>query len=81
MRSSVARCCACAAWPRSRRPPQSSPIGAAAIGLAPVWLTFAIAIPMHLGFTLLSPARLIPFTFASLGLLSLATVHPLLGVW
>ena len=56
-------------------------IGAAAIGLAPVWLTFAIAIVMHLGFTLLSPARLIPFTFASLGLLSLATVHPLLGVW
>lgn len=56
-------------------------VGAAAIGLMPVWLMFAIAIPMHLGFTLLSPARLIPFTFASLGLLSLATAHPLLGVW
>jgi hypothetical protein len=56
-------------------------VGAAAIGLTPVWLMFAIAIPMHLGFTLLSPMRLIPFTFASLGLLSLATVHPLLGVW
>ena len=55
-------------------------VGAAAIGLAPVWLMFAIAIPMHLGFTLLSPARLISFTFASLGLLSLATAHPLLGI-
>jgi hypothetical protein len=55
-------------------------VGAAAIGLTPVWLMFAIAIPMHMGFTLLSPARLIPFTFASLGLLSLATAHPLLGV-
>ncbi|HEX8159515.1 MAG TPA: hypothetical protein VF526_19185 [Solirubrobacteraceae bacterium] len=56
-------------------------VGAAATGLTPVWLMFAIALPMHLGFTLLSPVRLIPFTFASLGLLSLATVHPLLGVW
>ncbi|HEV7806172.1 MAG TPA: hypothetical protein VGO80_10150 [Solirubrobacteraceae bacterium] len=56
-------------------------VGAAAIGLTPAWLMFAIAIPMHLGFTLLSPKRLIPFTFASLGLLSLATVHPLLDVW
>ena len=56
-------------------------VGAAAIGLAPVWAMFAIAIPMHLGFTLLSPARLVPFTFASLGLLSLATAHPLLGAW
>ncbi len=55
-------------------------VGGAAIGLAPVWLMFAVAIPMHLGFTLLSPVRLVPFTFASLGLLSLATVHPLLGV-
>lgn len=56
-------------------------VGAAAIGLIPVWLMFAIAIPMHMGFTLLSPTRLIPFTFASLGLLSLATAHPVLGVW
>jgi hypothetical protein len=56
-------------------------VGAAAIGLAPVWLTFAIAIPMHTAFTLLSPTRLMPFTFASLGLLALATAHPLLGVW
>ncbi len=56
-------------------------VGAAAIGLTPVWLMFAIAIPMHVGFTLLSPVRLIPFTFASLGLLSLATAHPVLGVW
>jgi hypothetical protein len=56
-------------------------VGAGAIGLTPVWLTFAIAIPMHLGFTLLSPSRLIPFTFASLGLLCLATARPLLAVW
>jgi hypothetical protein len=56
-------------------------VGAAATGLTPVWLMVAIAIAMHLGFTLLSPARLISFTFASLGLLSLATEHPLLGVW
>ncbi len=56
-------------------------IGVGAAGLAPAWVTLAIAIPMHVGFTLLSPPRLIPFTFASLGLLALATVHPVVGVW
>jgi hypothetical protein len=56
-------------------------VGIAATGLVPVWVTFAIAIPMHIGFTLLSPPRLIPFTVASLGLLALATMHPALGVW
>jgi hypothetical protein len=56
-------------------------VGGAVIGLTPVWLMFAIAIPMHIGFTLLSPMRLMPFTFASLGLLSLAAAHPVLGVW
>lgn len=56
-------------------------VGVSATGLAPVWVTFAIALPMHLAFTLLSPARLMPFTVASLGLLALATTHPVLGIW
>jgi hypothetical protein len=56
-------------------------VGIGATGLAPVWVTFAIAVPMHLAFTLLSPTRLMPFTAASLGLLALATAHPVFGVW
>jgi hypothetical protein len=56
-------------------------VGLGATGLAPVWTTFAIAVPMHVAFTLLSPARLMPFTAASLGLLTLATAHPVFGVW
>lgn len=56
-------------------------IGAGATGLLAVWATFAIAIPMHAGFTLLSPLRLVPFTAASLGLLALASGHPLAGIW
>ena len=56
-------------------------IAIAATGLAPVWVTFAIALPMHLAFMLLNPVRLLAFTAASLGLLTLATLHPLFGVW
>lgn len=52
-------------------------IGVGATGLLPVPVTFALAIPMHLGFMLLLPRRLPSFTTASLGLLALATVHPI----
>lgn len=54
-------------------------VGVGATGLLPVPVAFAIAVPMHFGFTLLSPRRLLPFTVASLGLLALATVHPVFG--
>jgi hypothetical protein len=52
-------------------------VGVGAAGLLPVAVTFALAIPMHAGFLALGPKRLLPFTAASLGLLALATVHPL----
>jgi hypothetical protein len=51
-------------------------VGLGSTGLLPPPITFGIAVPMHLGFTLLSPVRLLSFTAASLGLLALATVHP-----
>lgn len=54
-------------------------VGAGATGLLPTPATFALAIPMHACFLLLGPKRLLPFTAASLGLLALATVHPLFG--
>ena len=54
-------------------------VGVGATGLVPTAVTFALAIPMHAGFMLLGPKRLLPFTAASLGLLALATVHPLFG--
>lgn len=53
-------------------------IGLGAIGLLPVIMTFGLAIPTHLAFLLLSPRRVMPFTVAALGLLALATAHPLL---
>ena len=62
---------------RDRRLPRS-PSASGAIGLLPVAATFAVAVPMHLGFTLLSPYRLVTFTSASLGMLALATVNPVL---
>jgi hypothetical protein len=54
-------------------------IAVGAIGLLPASITFALAVPMHLGFMLLLPRRLPSFTMASLGLLALATVNPILG--
>lgn len=54
-------------------------VGVGATGLLPVPVTFALAVPMHIGFTLLCPRRLVPFTVASLGLLALATGQPLFG--
>lgn len=54
-------------------------VGVGATGLLPTAVTFALAIPMHACFLLLGPKRLLPFTAASLGLLALATVHPLFG--
>lgn len=55
-------------------------LGLGAIGLLPVTLTFALAIPTHLTFLLVSPRRVMPFTLAALGLLALATAHPLLRI-
>jgi hypothetical protein len=55
-------------------------IGLGAAGLLPVAVTFGLAVPMHAAFMLLGPKRLLSFTAASLGLLALATVNPVLGV-
>lgn len=52
-------------------------LGCGALGLLPVTITFALAIPSHLAFTLLSPYRIVPFAVAALGLLALAGAHPL----
>jgi hypothetical protein len=54
-------------------------LGLGALGLLPVPLTLTLAIATHLGFLLISPRRIVPFTAAALGLLTLATMHPLLG--
>lgn len=54
-------------------------VGVGATGLLPTPITFALAVPMHAGFLLLGPKRLLGFTAASLGLLALATTHPLFG--
>lgn len=53
-------------------------LGIGALGLIPVPLTLALAVPVHLAFTAISPRRIVPFSTASLGLLLLATTHPLL---
>ncbi|MGH8906736.1 MAG: hypothetical protein ACRD0K_09515 [Egibacteraceae bacterium] len=53
-------------------------IGLGAAGLLPRTVTLGLAIPTNLAFLLLSPRRVMPFTAAALGLLALATAHPLL---
>ncbi|ATB33808.1 hypothetical protein [Melittangium boletus] len=53
-------------------------LGLGAMGLLPVPLTLALALPTHLAFLLISPRRIVPFTAAALGLLTLAMTHPLL---
>jgi hypothetical protein len=57
-------------------------LGLGALGLIPAPLTLALAVPTHLVFTAISPRRIVPFSAAALGLLILATTHPLLSpVW
>lgn len=57
-------------------------LGLGALGLIPAPLTLALAMPVHLAFTAISPRRIVPFSAAALGLLLLATTHPLLSpVW
>lgn len=53
-------------------------LGVGALGLIPAQLTLALAVPVHLAFTAISPRRIVPFSAAALGLLLLATTHPLL---
>ncbi len=54
-------------------------LGFGALGLIPASLTVALAVPVHLAFTAISPRRIVPFSAAALGLLLLATTHPLLS--
>jgi hypothetical protein len=54
-------------------------IGLGVIGLLTPTLTLGLAVPASLAFLLLSPRRVLPFSAAALGLLALATTHPLLG--
>jgi hypothetical protein len=57
-------------------------LGLGALGLIPAQFTLALAVPIHLTFTAISPRRIVPFSAAALGLLLLATTHPLLSpVW
>ena len=56
-------------------------IGAGATGALPLAATLAIAVPLHLGFMVLSPRRLLPFTAASIGMLLLAAVNPVFDPW
>ncbi|MQY04337.1 hypothetical protein [Actinomadura macrotermitis] len=53
-------------------------LGLGATGLMPPPLLIGLAIPVHLGFLLISPYRIVPFTAAALGLLTLSTLHPLI---
>lgn len=53
-------------------------LGVGALGLIPAPLTVALAVPVHLAFTAISPRRIVPFSAAALGLLLLATTHPLI---
>ncbi|MFJ9844797.1 hypothetical protein ACIRYZ_30985 [Kitasatospora sp. NPDC101155] len=53
-------------------------LGLGALGLIPATATVLLAVPTHLAFTAISPRRIVPFSTALLGLLLLATSHPLL---
>jgi hypothetical protein len=54
-------------------------IGFGALGLLPAAVVFAMAIPSHLAFILISPRRIVPFTVVTLGLVVLAMTHPMLS--
>lgn len=54
-------------------------IGLGALGLFPAAFTFSLAIPSHLAFILISPYRIVPFAVAALGLVAVATTHPILA--
>ncbi|MGN5382319.1 hypothetical protein ACQ4WX_49700 [Streptomyces lasalocidi] len=54
-------------------------LGLATLGLLPAPVTLAVAVLLHAGFLLVSPLRIVPFAAASLGLLLLASSHPLLS--
>ena len=56
-------------------------VGAGAIGLLPFGVTIALAVPLHVGFLLLGPSRLLPFTAGALGLLFLSAAAPLVPIW
>ncbi|KIQ65564.1 hypothetical protein TR51_17145 [Kitasatospora griseola] len=56
-------------------------LGLAALGLLPAPAALTLAVLMHGAFLLLSPWRIVPFSAASLGLLLLATTHPLLAAF
>lgn len=53
-------------------------IGLGTLGLLPAAFIFAVAIPSHVAFILISPRRIVPFTVVALGLVALATNHPIL---
>ncbi|WP_416875381.1 hypothetical protein [Kitasatospora sp. SC0581] len=53
-------------------------LGLAALGLLPAPAALTLAVLVHGAFLLISPRRIVPFSTASLGLLLLATTHPLL---
>ncbi|MFE4394475.1 MULTISPECIES: hypothetical protein [Streptomycetaceae] len=53
-------------------------LGLAALGLLPAPAALTLAVLVHGAFLLISPRRIVPFSMASLGLLLLATTHPLL---
>ena len=54
-------------------------IGLGTLGLLPATLIFAVAIPSHLAFILISPRRIVPFVVAAFGLVVLAMTHPMLS--
>lgn len=54
-------------------------LGLGAIGLIPPLPVLILAVLSHLGFLLMSPVRIMPFAIAGVGLLFLATTHPLLA--
>jgi hypothetical protein len=55
-------------------------LGFGALGWPPARPTLVLAVITHLAFLLVSPMRILPFTSAALGLLTLATEHPLLAL-
>lgn len=54
-------------------------LGLGAVGLLPAVLTLALAVLSHVAFLLVSPVRIMPFTTAAVGLLFLATTHPIMA--
>ncbi|HWN35211.1 MAG TPA: hypothetical protein VNP03_20835 [Pseudonocardia sp.] len=54
-------------------------LGLGAVGLLPTVLTLTLAILSHVAFLLVSPVRIMPFTSAAVGLLFLATTHPIMA--